>query len=171
VKQRAGEVIAAGGSPAIVLDIDETSLSNWRRIYRDDFAYVREGACDLNDDTKPCADLAWQRSEQAPAIAPVLSLYKLARCLGVTPPCRLIEVFFVTGRHEKWPTIDNKTPRQWTRDNLIAAGYADVADDHLFLRSDTDKGVADYKGGRRAFIESTFHVTIVANIGDQDATS
>src|SRR5580698_7112749 len=29
--------------PAIVLDIDETSLSNWSRIYRDQFAYFKKG--------------------------------------------------------------------------------------------------------------------------------
>jgi acid phosphatase len=78
-------------------------------------------------------------------------------------------VFFITGRHANWAPIGNKSPRQWTRDNLIAVGYADVADDHLFLRPDHDEGVADYKSAARAYIESTFHVTIIANIGDQQS--
>src|SRR5215510_2604966 len=130
---RAPEVTAAGKAPAIVLDIDETSLSNWRRIYRDNFAYVQGGPCDLNDDTKPCGDLAWQRSGMAPAIGPTRDLYKFARCIDVAPPCKPIDVFFITGRHENWAPIENKSPRQWTRDNLIAAGYADVTDDQLFL--------------------------------------
>ena len=85
VKVRAPEVTAAGGSPAIVLDIDETSLSNWTRIYRDSFVYMPEGDCDLNDNTKPCGDLAWQRSGKAPAIGPTLKLYKFARCIDVAP--------------------------------------------------------------------------------------
>jgi hypothetical protein len=54
-------------------------------------------------------------------------------------------------------------------ENLIAVGYADVTDDHLFLRSEQDNGVADYKSGRRAYIESTLHVAIIANIGDQQS--
>src|SRR4051795_1891602 len=29
--------------PAIVLDIDETSISNWTRIKRDDFGYIQRG--------------------------------------------------------------------------------------------------------------------------------
>src|SRR5689334_615340 len=31
--------------PALVLDIDETSLSNWTVIYHNDFAFFREGDC------------------------------------------------------------------------------------------------------------------------------
>jgi hypothetical protein len=169
IKMRAPEVIATGGSPAIVLDIDETSLSNWTRIYRDKFAYISDGDCDLKDNTKLCGDLAWQRSGVAPAIGPTLNLYKFARCIDVAPPCTPIDVFFITGRAENRPPIDNKTPRQWTRDNLIAAGYADVADDHLFLRQNSVGGVADYKSGTRESIESTSHVKIIANVGDQQS--
>jgi hypothetical protein len=44
VRMRAPQV----ANPAIVLDIDETSLSNWKRIYRDDFAYIDKGACPLD---------------------------------------------------------------------------------------------------------------------------
>jgi hypothetical protein len=124
VKVRAPEVRSAGMNPAIVLDIDETSLSNWTRIYRDSFAYIPNGDCDLDDNTKPCGDLAWQRAGKAPAIGPTLNLYKFARCLEQSSPCVPIEVFFVTGRREGGAPIENKTPRQWTRDNLIAAGYS-----------------------------------------------
>ena len=169
VKVRAPEVQAEGHSAAIVLDIDETSLSNWTRIYRDHFAYIADGDCAPNDDSKSCGDFAWQRSGRAPAIGPTLNLYKSARCIGVQQPCKPIDVFFVTGRRESWAPIDNKSPRQWTRDNLLAAGYTDVLDDHLFLRSDHDAGVADYKSGARAAIEKMFHVTIIANIGDQQS--
>jgi len=165
VKYRAPQLPA----PAIVLDIDETSLSNWTRIFRDKFEYIPAGPCDLGDDSKPCGDGEWERSESAPAIAATLALYKFARCIELAPPCRPIEVFFITGRKENWPAIRGKTPRQWTRENLIAVGYAGVDDDHLILRSDHDNGVADYKSGARAEIETKRHLTIIANLGDQES--
>jgi len=169
VKVRAPEVEAEGHSPAIVLDIDETALSNWTRIYRDGYTYIAGGDCDPSDNSKPCGDLAWEASGSAPAIGPTLTLYKFARCIDAPQPCKPIDVFFVTGRHASWPKIGNKSPRQWTLDNLIAAGYSDVADNHLFLRSDHDDGVADYKSTTRGMIETAFHVTIIANIGDQQS--
>ena len=43
VTQQAREV----DNPAIVLDIDETSLSNWEQIIHNDYGYVPSGACDL----------------------------------------------------------------------------------------------------------------------------
>jgi len=128
-----------------------------------------EGDCDLNDNTKPCGDLAWQRSGKASAIGPTLNLYKFARCIDVAPPCKPIEVFFITGRKEDGKSIDEKTPRQWTRDNLIDAGYVGATDDHLFLRPDDQGAVAEYKSNKRASIENDFHVTIIANIGDQQS--
>jgi hypothetical protein len=169
---RSYEVAAAGRSPAIVLDIDETALSNWTRIYRDDFVYLSAGDCYFDDNSKPCGDLAWQRSGKAPAIGSTLKLYKFARCIDASAPCTAIEVFFITGRKEKPPTdtsTDDRTPRQWTRDNLVAAGYVDVEDDHLFLRGDNDSGVADYKTKTRGAIEAKFKVRIIANIGDQQS--
>jgi len=33
-------------NPAVVLDIDETSLSNWEQIYRNDLASIPGGSCD-----------------------------------------------------------------------------------------------------------------------------
>ena len=49
VDMRAKEV----NHPAVVLDIDETSLSNWPEIIADDFGYIPSGACDL---AGPCGD-------------------------------------------------------------------------------------------------------------------
>jgi hypothetical protein len=37
------------------------------------------------------------------------------------------------------------------------------------LRGDSDRGLADYKSGARAAIETKFHVKIIANIGDQQS--
>src|SRR5262249_38641472 len=42
VERRAGEV----KSPAVVLDIDETSLSNWPNLSADDFGFIGNGRCD-----------------------------------------------------------------------------------------------------------------------------
>src|SRR5712691_3331876 len=41
VTKRAGEV----SRPALVLDIDETSLSNWPQILANDFGYIPNGTC------------------------------------------------------------------------------------------------------------------------------
>ena len=43
VERRAGRVT----KPAVVFDIDETSLSNWAAILANDFGYIPEGSCDV----------------------------------------------------------------------------------------------------------------------------
>jgi hypothetical protein len=96
--------------PAMVLDIDETSLSNWDEIKADDFGFH---AKIWND---------WVDSAKAPAIAPMLELYRFARQRGVA-------VFFITGRREP--------SRQSTEKNLQAAGYSDWQ--QLLLRPQGDK--------------------------------
>lgn len=165
VAERAPQV----SKPAIVLDIDETSLSNWTRIYRDQFAYFANGPCHL-DQPGFCGDLQWQRSEQAPAIKPTRDLYKFARCQDVAPPCRPIDVFFVSGRHESDQQIDGQTPTQWTIENLNKAGYLGLSPDHLYLRREGFPGpVENFKTAARAEIEQKFNVTIIANVGDQES--
>src|SRR5205807_3598654 len=52
---------------AVVLDIDETSLSNWEIELRDNFAY------------NPKHWLDWYQEKKAPAIPGTLRLYKLAQ--------------------------------------------------------------------------------------------
>jgi HAD superfamily, subfamily IIIB (Acid phosphatase) len=166
VRMRAPQV----ANPAIVLDIDETSLSNWKRIYRDDFAYIDKGACPLDKEGEPCGDKAWQASEQAPAIGPTRDLYNLARCTDIAPPCQKAEVFFITGRHENHPKVGDKTPREWTLGNLEKAGYNGVSPDHLYMRpADSHGPVAPYKTHARADVERHFNVTIIANVGDQES--
>jgi predicted secreted acid phosphatase len=169
VKMRASQV----ANPAIILDIDETSLSNWTRIIRDDFGYFAKGTCRVgkaSDDLLPCGDDEWQSTEQAPALAPTRDLYNLARCNDIVPPCQKVDVFFVTGRRESGKKIDDKTSRQWTLENLDKAGYKDVSPDHLHMRpTDSTGPVAPYKSAARAEIEDRFHVTIIANVGDQES--
>jgi acid phosphatase len=82
--------------PAIVLDVDETSLSNYRKL----------SASDFGNTTVPAALAA----RPDPAIASTRSLYRTARARGVA-------VFFVTGRAP--------ARRMQTLANLRSAGYRD----------------------------------------------
>jgi acid phosphatase len=172
VKQRAPQVT----NPAIVLDVDETSLSNWRRMYyKDGYPYIPHDACDFTNLIEACGDIDWQWSAQAPAIQPVLDLYKLAQCVDVTSLCTKVDVFFVTGRKEGGtykPTKDaeEKTSTQWTLENLQKAGFVGAAQDHVYMRPKDSTGlVSDYKTKARITIENGGKVTIIANIGDQES--
>jgi HAD superfamily, subfamily IIIB (Acid phosphatase) len=167
--------------PAIVLDIGETSLSNWPRIVEDDFAFIGSltnlkvadagnGAiptvpdCDFSAHDV-CADIDWQQKGLARALEPTLRLYKAARCIDVSGPCTPIDVFFVTGRYER--EYNHEMPSIWTLRNLKDAGYKDVAADHLYMRGVTaDSGVSDYKTSKRIDIENR-GFTIIASVGDQ----
>ena len=154
--------------PAIVLDIDETSLLNWPRIYRDDYAYFPsfpgEG-CDFKKVGDPCGDLDWQKSGSAIAIAPTLELYKLARCIDQPPSCAKVEVFFVTGRREI--EYKQEMPSDWTLRNLNERGYVGIERDHLYMRDkDSTGSVSGHKTAARSDIEGK-GFTIIANIGDQ----
>jgi predicted secreted acid phosphatase len=156
-------------NPAIVLDIDETSLSNWKRIYVDDFAFIQNGRCDFTEPNTACGDTEWEASAQAPAIEPTLRLYKFARCIEVSVSCKPIEVFFITGRRDSKEKHRDKTPREWTMENLKNAGYGIVAADHLYMRPvDSNGMVAPFKSGVREEIEKR-NFTIIANIGDQQS--
>jgi hypothetical protein len=86
VEQRAGQVV----NPAIVLDIDETSLSNWEQMKRNDFGYIEDGACD-SDAHSACGQRDWVLSAAGVAIQPTLELFNAAKA-------RSLAVFFITGR-------------------------------------------------------------------------
>ena len=92
--------------PAIVLDIDETSLSNWPAYRLNGWVRITNGGCDLQQG--PCGLRAWQALAQSKAIAPTLALARRARELGVA-------VFFITGRPANL--------RQATERNLKDEGY------------------------------------------------
>jgi acid phosphatase len=93
--------------PAIVLDIDETSLSNWPAYRMNGWARVLAGGCDLRQG--PCNIRAWQAMGRSAALEPTLTLVQRARQLGVA-------VFFITGRP---PELREATER-----NLREKGYA-----------------------------------------------
>ena len=85
---------SAAARPAIVLDIDETSLSNYAGLVATNFSSIGTAI--------PAA------AGTGTAIAPTLALYKDARARGVA-------VFFVTGR----PSIIDAS----TQSNLKSVGY------------------------------------------------
>lgn len=124
--------------PALVLDIDETSLSNWGYEVENDFCWDVEAWGE------------WVLRAEAVAIAPTLELYRRARRQGVT-------VFFVTARRERF--------RAPTAENLRSEGY--VGWEELFLKPDDYDGTsADYKAGARREISGRGY-TIVLNVGDR----
>ncbi len=124
---------------AIVLDIDETSLSNYNRMLARDFS----------SDSKQIhqAFLA----ADAPAIEPMLHLYKDALAQQVA-------VFFVTGRSEKFQDV--------TELNLKRAGY--YAWTGLYFRPNVypESSIVPFKSQIRAEITQQGY-TVIASIGDQ----
>jgi acid phosphatase len=134
---------AAGAKPgeklAVVLDIDETSLSNWDVEKQDDFGYI---AKDWND---------WEASGKAPAIGGTLQLFNDALKHGVS-------VFFITGRSED--------QRDFTASNLKSAGYHDWAGLALRAPHASTQSVTEYKSGERKKIVDAGY-KIVVNMGDQ----
>lgn len=124
---------------ALVLDIDETTLSNYEEMAKADFAY---------DST---VFHAWIKSAKAPAIPGTLRLYQEAQRLGVS-------VFFITGRAE--------FERDATERNLREQGFQNWR--QLFLRSpaQTSASMAEFKSGARAAIAAEGY-RIALNVGDQ----
>jgi acid phosphatase len=128
-----------GEKLALVLDIDETSLSNWAEEMQDDFGYIAE---DWN---------RWVEKKQAPAIEGTLRLYNEAQKHKVA-------VFFITGR--------TSAQEPATVENLKSAGYRDWAG--LAMRGPNPSGqtVAQYKSGERKKIVDAGY-RIILNVGDQ----
>lgn len=124
---------------AIVLDIDETSISNYDKFAKRDFiatpAQLRQDMLDAD----------------SPAIKATLSLYQEALKHGV-------HVFFVTGRPQQY--------LEATKANLQRDGYHEWTG--LYLRPDTDHqtSIVAFKSKTRALIAKQGY-TIVESIGDQ----
>jgi predicted secreted acid phosphatase len=136
--------------PAIVLDIDETSLSNWPAYRANGWARIVNGPCSL--DEGPCGLRAWQESAQSKALEPTLALVKRAKILGVA-------VFFITGRP---PALRAATER-----NLGDQGY--TWDDLLLLPSNAKFASAvDFKAPERRKIAERGY-TILLTMGDQES--
>ncbi|HET7103876.1 MAG TPA: HAD family acid phosphatase, partial [Terracidiphilus sp.] len=124
---------------ALVLDIDETTLSNYAEMVRAGFAY----------DSKAFID--WEKLAAAPAIPGTLELYREAGKLGVA-------VFFLTGRSEP--------ERATTEVDLRSQDFDHWQ--QLILRSPSQASATAqaYKSAERAAIRAQGY-KIVLNVGDQ----
>lgn len=129
-----------GEKLALVLDIDETSLSNWEVEQHDDFGYI------TNDSNW---FIALRRGKAIPG---TLHLFHEAQKKHVA-------VFFITGRPE--------SQRADTAANLISEGFDSW--EELYLRPkdhSTSQTTVEYKSGDRAKIVAKGY-RIVLNVGDQ----
>ena len=122
---------------AIVLDIDETTLSNYTAINADNFTFGPQSQAEATN-------------EIGKAIPSTKKLFDDAKARGIA-------VFFITGRREN--------TRQHTDNNLRREGFTDY--NELILKPDasTDSTVV-YKSNARAAIEQQGY-RIIANVGDQ----
>lgn len=129
----------SGKKPAIVLDIDETALSNYPNMVSLGFGGTLE---QIREDENQGVD---------PVIAPTLKLYRFAKEHHVA-------VFFVTGRQE--------VERDATEKNLQQAGYYNW--DGLYLRTAqfAKSPAMNYKTAIRKQIIAKGY-DILLNIGDQ----
>jgi acid phosphatase len=129
-----------GEKLAMVLDIDETSLTNYCEEKREDFGYI--GSM-FN---------AWLVSPEASMpIEGTLRLFAHAREAGVA-------VFFITGRPGE--------QREATARNLQAAGYKNWSGLRLRVGDEKKMSTVEYKSTeRRKIVEDGYR--IVMNIGDQ----
>ena len=137
-----------GGKLAIVLDVDETALSNLPSLRANDWGFIVSGPCDLP--RGPCGLGAWISMARSEPIRPVLALARLARERGVA-------VFFLTGRPERL--------RAATERNLQAAGYEWTG---VLLKPDalnTQSAVEFKAPERKKLVDEGY--TIIVNMGDQ----
>ena len=130
--------------PALVLDIDETSLNNYP-------CFVEKGGIPYDSAINAGCVVAYD----APAIKPTLGLYKRAKALGV-------KVFFVTGRPEA------ESLRTGTIKNLHDAGYKGKIELTMTPSGYADESLVPYKSGARRKIQKR-GFKILANVGDQQS--
>lgn len=126
-------------NPAVVLDIDETTLSNYSHIKENDFGYI------------PVLWNQWVEKAEAPSIPHIKRLYDSLLIMNVS-------FFFITGRN-----IDYYEP---TLKNLYEAGFSKV--DSLIMREGKEKTMTavEYKSNIRKEIEEK-EFNIILNVGDQ----
>jgi acid phosphatase len=136
--------------PAIVLDIDETSLSNWPAYKLNGWGRVVAGDCNLEQG--PCGLRAWQALGRSKALAPTLALANRARALGVA-------VFFISGRPQAL--------REATERNLREQGYQ-WEEVIVFPEGASFASAVDFKAPERKKITDRGY-TILLSMGDQDS--
>jgi predicted secreted acid phosphatase len=136
--------------PAIVLDIDETSLSNWQAYRLNEWARILGGDCDLEHG--PCGIRKWQGMGRGVALAPTRKLVERAHALGVA-------VFFVTGRP---PELRASTER-----NLREQGYT-FEGVVLLPKGGRFASAVDFKAAERRKLSEQGY-TILLSMGDQQS--
>jgi acid phosphatase len=135
--------------PAVVLDVDETALSNWEVIKANDFGRVGGPCTELPKG--PCGLLAWDLQGESTVIPPTMDIFNTAKDRGAA-------VFFITGRGEN--------QRAATERNLADVGYTGFTQLIMEPRGAHFPSAADFKAPQRAQIEQQGY-TIIANVGDQ----
>jgi hypothetical protein len=135
---------------AVVLDIDETSLSNWPNIKANDFGFIKGGPCPEQPDLS-CGFDDWVLKSSAPAIKPTLDFFNAVIAKGVS-------AFFISSRPDR--------QRQATMWNLDRAGYEGWARLSTRPNDYSNPSVVPFKSGERGKIEQSGY-TIIANVGDQ----
>jgi acid phosphatase len=142
-----------GKTLAVVLDIDETSLSNWSNLKANNFGFIKGGPCFLEPNLS-CGFDEWILMGSAPAIPPALKFF------NDVMKTRSVAVFFITGRRQ--------SQRQATLSNLDSAGFQGFAE--LRTRRDDDhrKSAVEFKSAEREAIEAKQY-KIIASIGDQQS--
>ncbi|MGK5638896.1 HAD family acid phosphatase [Streptomyces sp. URMC 126] len=139
-----------GAKPAIVLDLDDTTLLTYNYELKHGFHFTPE------------SQDAYLKSTDMAAVFGMPKLVNWAQSKGVT-------VFYVTGRGEH--------QRAWSVRNLKNVGYKPAADRaHFFLKDKKNPPsylkcgatctTVEYKSGTRKHIEAQGY-RIVANFGDQ----
>ena len=123
--------------PAIVLDIDDTSLSSYECLKRFNFRQSARRTC--------------SSSGTLPAIPQTLDLYRFARERGVA-------IFFITGRRER--------ARSFTRSNLRAEGYGTYTKLYMRPNRERAGTHDGWKARtRRAITRRGYRILV--NVGDQ----
>ena len=154
VYQEASRIVAqispGGSKVAVVLDVDETSLSNLKLYQLNGFANYETGPCDLVQG--PCSVKEWFRQPLGAPIPSAVAFVREARSRGFA-------IVFVTGRREETRTATEK--------NLREAGFEW---DELVMRPNgpSHGGAADYKAPQRKRLSEAGY-RIVLNIGDQES--
>ncbi len=154
-------VARAEGRPAIVVDVDDTTLSTYTYEARNDFGY------------NPQVNADFIHEVGMPAVFGMPSMLRSAKAEGV-------RVFYLTGRPNPGNPFGD-TQRADTLRDLRAAGYPDVSDGHLFMRDKADPPAyldcdhpetrtycttVQYKSKTRAHLESLGY-DLVQGFGDQ----
>jgi predicted secreted acid phosphatase len=138
--------------PAAVLDIDETSLSNWPNLKADDFGYIKGGACSLESNLA-CGFDEWINKASAKATPGSVDFFKAAIA-------RNVAVFFITGRRD--------SQREVTLWNLDRAGFEGWAGLRTRPDNDHEASVVPFKSGERKKLADAGY-TIIVNVGDQQS--